>query len=183
MGGKRSRKGTVMLYVDGASEKEYIRRLCRIYNGYRVRTNDRFNRRVSKCVKDMKLNGIDPKKGDLAAIVTDVDASTREELLELEAECRRAGIELYLSNPSFEVWLLLHHEIPRGDVSQKGMEHRLSVLLGREYRKSDSIPLTEEGVEAAIRNARKLLPDAGLVECMVTCPSTMMHLLVGEIVA
>lgn len=117
---------------------------------------------------------------DIVAIVTDEDGRYDAETMGLfERECGRRGYRLHLSNISFEVWLLMHYELPRKPMTQEELEERLEHHLGHRYVKSEGIPLTRELLDEALTNA-----DAGQgspcsgTDCLGCNPSSM----VGDLV-
>jgi len=75
-------------------------------------------------------------------------------------EARHAGFELAVSNPCFELWLLLHHiDLPAGTVFEKSADvaTRLGEVLGGYNKtavKAGRFPLSQ--VPAAILRARAL---------------------------
>ncbi|MDO5862071.1 MAG: RloB family protein [Thermoplasmata archaeon] len=184
---KRSRKTDLdtvrkfILFVDGLTECDYFDRFIRpdsrislkVYNSSKYLHNTRKMR--AKLEKDI----VGPK--DVVAVVTDLDEHTREKITDLENGLRSFNAVLFMSNPSFEVWLVLHYGIPKGDLSQKGLEGMLSKHLGRPYVKADSIP-SDADVGLAISNAEKLLPVPSTENCLDRIPSTMVHVLVKELV-
>jgi hypothetical protein len=82
------------------------------------------------------------------------------------AQAKQVGFEVAISNPCFELWLLLHHEeVPSGQQLSKcaEVEARLNAVLGS-YDKTSIKPgvFPIEKVPAAIRRARVMEtnPDA-----------------------
>jgi hypothetical protein len=84
--------------------------------------------------------------------------------MEALLEARQANFEVAISNPSFELWLLLHHqEVPMGTVFSGGseVEQKLREALGGSYNKSNLQPsqFPLERVREAVRRARALEAD------------------------
>lgn len=99
--------------------------------------------------------GIDP--GDELWVVVDVDRWGEATLDALCHACHQADYNVAVSNPCFELWLVLHQEKPRTPISAKACEREMELLLGRPYDKADYatrhlIP----HIEMAIKHARRL---------------------------
>lgn len=132
----------------------------------------------------VKHHGLDPKGGDLVAIVMDLDDRfSREQIVDLQRRCDALGYKLFLSNPSFEVWLLCHFNLPSHPYTPSELVDDMKVQLGGEYKKSRGFELDDPMVDRAIINARKLLPDDECTPegCFEHNPSTMVHSLVETI--
>ena len=76
------------------------------------------------------------------------------------SDARKSGFGVAMSNPCFELWLLLHHEpIVRGTCFRRcdEVEQRLNKALGdydKAHLKTNHFP--RESIQTAIRNARNL---------------------------
>ncbi len=99
-----------------------------------------------------KLKEIELKKNDEAWVVIDRDAWTDEHLQRLQNwEKQQANYHLAISNPKFELWLLLHFEDGRADDCESRLKYHLPG-----YNKTfnpDSITL--ELIHEAIDRARQ----------------------------
>ncbi len=110
--------------------------------------------------------------------VFDVDEHPR--LPEARLVARQAGVHLAVSNPCFELWLLLHFR------EQPGMQHRRDVsrmlreFLPR-YEKSVEFAQTSSHLRDATKRARRLAEDASAVGEPGRNPSTDVYLLVERI--
>jgi hypothetical protein len=117
-----------------------------------------------KDARQAALNAGDLLKGDEFWVLLDTDhwvkanhiASLQQALL----EARQAGFLIAMSNPCFELWLLLHHEdVPPGTVFGRCAEvgKKLRARLGR-YNKcgvcAEDFPAST--IDDAIRRARAL---------------------------
>lgn len=93
---------------EGETESNYFQEIRRIYETDRVNRVDAKGRSIDyikrRCREQMKTMGPD----DYLAIVIDLDKNTPEMIRDLDDWCRRNNIGLYISNPSFEVFLLMH---------------------------------------------------------------------------
>lgn len=171
----------IHLFVEGLSETAYFERFRGNSSRYTLRIHDCHGYIYSARKNAAKLNEKHPPgRNDIAAVVMDKDANSIETMLELEQEYRKEGISLYVSNPSFEVLLLMHYTIPSGDLHQKDLEDLLSMRLGHKYEKSKGIP-DDADPHVAIENAEKVLPDADTESCLRHPLSTTVHILVRSI--
>lgn len=87
----------------------------------------------------------------------------RENTMRTISEARAEGFRVAISNPCFELWLLLHHEdVASGQPFEDcdSVEKRLKALLGG-YNKSNvqTRPFTVDNALAAISRGRLLTPD------------------------
>lgn len=113
---RRAKNSNIRLMVigDGVTEKRYFDWFRSRTEGMRVIPKalgeSGGEHIVNICSRICRNERLDLANGDRLAIVTDLDYnyswSDLEHLIEL---CRRRGFERYISNPSFEVWLLMHY--------------------------------------------------------------------------
>ena len=115
---------------------------------------------VLENLKDaVKKRSLSHKQQDHLWVVIDRDEWKPEDLLELKNQrCESLPINIALSNPCFELWLLLHHAaLPEKPLScqNDALVNELRTILG-EYNKSN---LKEEhyihGLDHAIAEAKK----------------------------
>ena len=139
---------------------------------------------LSKCKSIVRNEGIDIKNGDIVAIVTDHDFRYDEEsIARLHLECEKNGFQLFLSNVSFEVWLLMHYKALSKPYSQEELEAELSEAIGHRYVKSEGIFLDQDCLDTALGNCCKNgLGADNPEECLRRNPSTMVHLLVKDLI-
>lgn len=182
----RQERPIVFVMGDGPSEETYFEGLNELVDSIRIRAVPLkvagWKKIIDKCDKFVSKNGVDLSK-DIVAIVTDEDHRYDTETVErFERECERKGYRLHLSNISFEVWLLMHYEVPRKPMTQEELEERLEHHLGHPYVKSEGIPLTRELLDEALKNANagQGCPSSG-TDCLERNPSTMVGDLVGYI--
>lgn len=95
---------------------------------------------------------------------------------------RQAGIELAVSNPCFEVWLLLHHADVTAEINDA---RRAAVMLSRFVPGYDKTCVRfdddfAQGVQQAVERGRSLLPDTTMLG---SNPSTGVWRLVERISA
>ena len=177
------------VFTEGVTEKNYI-------NGFRKRGmrmsvigiqagNTDPVGIVKYCLNELRQRGFGDVKGDDAAVVFDLDRNTLDKISEAEDLAATSGIRLFMSNPSFEFWLLLHFKDYRKCEDQNTMETELSRRIGHKYAKGEdpSSLITEDMVNSAISRSESILPDADLEACWKKCPSSMLHKLVAEILS
>lgn len=89
---------------------------------------------------------------------------------------KRAGVELVVSNPCFEVWLLLHHEDHRSALPQCSAAHQRLTghVPGYDKTRLDFVSFSK-GVAVATRRAKAIEPSGARHECN---PSTSVWRLV-----
>ena len=106
-----------------------------------------------------KKEGLNYAAGDRAFIIVDID-NDKDKVEKLKAIIKsnsNPGIQFIVSNPTFEIWFLLHHKY-----TTKYFEDGAAVIKELrkhlpEYEKnSDVYPLLEEKLENALKNAQKL---------------------------
>ena len=179
------RKALEILAVEGSSEKIYFDGLLRLGDtDLLVRTINchggdiRGVRHVCECMLDER----NPSNDDYLGVVMDVDNTPRKDILEFIEWCEKRGIEVYISNPSFEVFLLMHFTNVPSSLSQHDLEESLGRQLGRKYDKARSIRISDESVMAAIGRADRALPSKlGTRECIEHPGTTTVHRLVTKI--
>lgn len=177
-------KPAILIVGDGKSEKRYFEQLRGCGTIVRVISRDTNETGIDNTIKkahgyvsDNKLN----LKKDRVAIVTDLDYRYNlEEVRAMVKRCDAEGYELYLSNPCFEVWLVLHYMIPTTSMNPDELCGLLTRLSGKNYEKSKGIPWNVRMLETAIGNAHRMVDGVPFTaeRCLKTDPSTMVHILV-----
>ena len=109
----------------------------------------------------------------------DADRSSPEELLDFKQWCDKRSVALFISNPSFEVWLLMHFEDVSSGMDQKDLEHALDRNLERKYKKSKGIHPNKAMILEAVRRAESKIPgNVDVLSYVLEHPgTTMVHLL------
>ncbi len=104
--------------------------------------------------------------GDTFWLCIDRDRWDEGSLSEVLQECRQKGYGIAVSNPCFELWILLHHEdlTPQTPCNARGLNERLKELLNG-YKKTccRSFAITQEMVSSAIDRARSSGSDADFI--------------------
>jgi hypothetical protein len=72
---------------------------------------------------------------------------------------RENGVDVAWSNPSFEIWYLLHYHYRDTGIDRDELNRRLSECINKEYTKNDPtlFSILETKMGDAIRNAKRLL--------------------------
>lgn len=86
---------------------------------------------------------------------------TKQDFMNAIERARKYDVGIAWSNPSFEIWYLLHYEYRNSGIDRDEVTVRLSEHLERPYRKNDTALYSElEGKrDTAIRHANRLLKD------------------------
>ena len=124
-----------------------------------TRKGDSAPRRVLKRLQDhAKQARLRPE--DELWLIIDVPEWTTADLQAVHEACQREGYALGASNPSFELWLLLHQSNPPAPPTVSQCSAALTRLLGKPYDKSNYDPHTLlPRVADAIAHAQRLHTD------------------------
>jgi len=153
---KRAQRETVLIDTNGKStEKDYFNALKAMPWVQAGRIVVIFtNKAPVELVRDASRRKTE-NDFDQAWAVCDVDEF---EIEKAAIEARRKGVGLVLSNPCFEVWLILHltEQTSHLDNADKACE-RIGKLLGKEWDKSAlDFSDFEQGIAEAIKRAKLL---------------------------
>lgn len=159
----RERKHVILIATEGdnKTEKNYFHEFNGRMNDVSIVFSDGNSTDPVKIVMDAirsaKKRGIDFSYGDKAYAVFDVDFNKEKQIAEARKLAKDYGMELILSNPCFEVWILQHFRFStRGYHSNNDV---IGELINRwpEYRKNiGSYRYIYDRTDLAIENARKL---------------------------
>ena len=176
----------MLILTEGASEIEYFYRFRGRNRNIAVipvqaKKHDSRNL-VPYCASKVHEYGIDFGDGDTVSVVIDVDDRSADELRDIEAQCMKKGFRLYLSNRSFECWLILHFRKLTKPMNQDELEMILSECIGRKYKKSEGISkdIGDSDILSAIERAEELVngDEDNSAVCYTMNPSTTVHRLV-----
>ncbi|MGB7327616.1 MAG: RloB family protein [Rubripirellula sp.] len=124
-------------------------------------------------------------EGDQFWFVADTDhwieSNHIQNLVEVVRLCRQKGIGVALSNPCFELWLLLHFaEFPKQDASCSQLGDQIRKVVGS-YNKTKvfNLPITNAGVAEAIRRSKANFTQSDTIP---DHPQTAVHLIIGSLV-
>lgn len=189
--GGRCQSRTMLILAEGPSEVRYFERFRGLNRHLAIvpiaaKRHDTKNL-ITYCKARVYERGIDFCNGDSVSIVIDVDNHSLSELMEVEKQCSKNGFTLYLSNRSFECWLIMHFHDLTKPMSQEELEDELTCCIDNKYRKSEGINrcIKEEDVKSAINRAIKKIPsETGCnSKCGCNNPSTTVHFLVMKIMS
>ena len=113
---------------------------------------------VDRLVNYMEKNGVNLKMGDIVWLVMDVDQWKPADLIQLAMDCKGAGWGFALSNPCFEVWLLMH-VISVSDINAQScreMKQKLDNIVKGGYKVEIFLPRVDYALEQAQRLADDL---------------------------
>ena len=159
---KRERK-IILIAAEGdnKTERAYFTGLNRQQKEYHFVMADGNNTDPIKIVSDAVTSSqhleLDHKDGDLVFAVFDTDFGKRSQLNEARRIAKQHHVGVIMSNPCFEVWILLHFRYSTHGYHSN--DDVLQDLLNRwpAYRKGiDSFQYIYDRSDVAVENARKL---------------------------
>ncbi len=178
-------KKTILLIVEGESEKTYFSRIARMSDRYnlvpRVSGDKNCIDMINNCIKIAGREGLE--EDDMKVVVFDLDVVDGSDLEKAVSLARRENIILMTSNLSFEIWLLMHLEDISRVYSQDDYEEKLTELLGWKYKKSMGLrdKVSMGSVENAVHRGKHHLPDPDPILCNQTPNSTTLWKLLSQI--
>lgn len=162
----RTPRKKILIVCEGANtEPQYFKQFANVYRNAIVEVEIAREHGVPLTVvriaTELKNQAIEESKRlvdsylkyDLVWCVFDVDEHPR--LPEALQMASRNGIEVALSNPCFELWLLLHHRGAPGPIGR----HRAQAMLKKfvaNYDKSVDFHIYQHGYEHAVVRAAQL---------------------------
>lgn len=160
----KRRKAVILLATEGLNktERNYFVEFNRKQNKYQVSFSSGSNTDPLGIVRDAcraaEKNELDFSLGDKVYAVFDTDFGKEKQIREARELAKKNRVSLLLSNPCFEIWILLHFRFStRGFQSN---EEVLNELKNRwpEYRKNiNTFSYIADRHEVAIENAKQLL--------------------------
>lgn len=160
---RRSERKVLLIATEGNNKTEtnYFRSFNNRQSEYRIQMASGNNTDSIKIVEDLiraaRKEDLDYEYGDAAIAIIDTDFGKEKQIEQARILAQKNGVTLLLSNPSFEIWFLLHFKF-----STKGYSSNEELLndLRKEwpqYSKSiQSYSEIEDKEETAIENASKL---------------------------
>ncbi|MCL2712749.1 MAG: RloB family protein [Methanomassiliicoccaceae archaeon] len=185
--GHRTPSKRIVIIVEGRSEKIYFERFRTSESPIAIRIHESKDRTaegmVAKCLHLIERSGLNTDVDEVIAVF-DADRNAVEDIEEAVKTCSKNNVTMYISNPSFEFWLLLHFEDDKTTYIQEDLEKRLEKYIKAEYKKSEGINrhIGHEHIEQAIARSKSLLPEGDPVKCKNTMPSTCIHILVEKLI-
>lgn len=137
------------------------------------------DRLVQKARATMGTNPYYPDEGDVIWCVFDRDENSDEALRKAKQEAAQEGYQLAYSNPSFELWFLLHFMNQRTEVADCQALIRMLKQPGRleRYEKNQDVydqlePLQEKAIERAKQRIHVLKEEKTEIFCRQSNPVT-----------
>lgn len=130
---------------------------------------------------------LDLEKGDQLWLVCDTDhwiePSHIKNLVKVVRQCAQKGIGVALSNPCFDLWLLLHFdEFPsESALTCDEVGDRIRTIVGQYNKKKVyNLPITDELVRDATRRSKANQPSTGEIPNQT---QTAVHLIIEDLLA
>lgn len=120
-----------------------------------TRTGGSSPRAVAKRLREY-VKEYDVEPGDELWVVVDVDSWGAQTLDQLCQECGDQGYRVAVSNPCFELWLLLHQDKPRTPASARDCQRELERHLGSFTKSKYDLNRLIPYIQAALNHARRL---------------------------
>ncbi len=130
-------KNRAFIYSDGSDELQYFQKLAQIYRGknsrYKLEVTNKEGKSKIDLIKDIVTDKIENHRDhdvyDIFCAVTDYDfvdgGNTHNKSIHGRNLAEENKIEYYLSNDSWELWILLHFEDVTLTLSRKELNKRL----------------------------------------------------------
>ena len=138
--------------------------------------------RISEYMSEYEIG-----KGDEFWLVLDCDhwvtSGHVKNLIRVMRECRQKGIRIALSQPCFELWLLLHFaEFPtETKLTRAQIEKRIRDAVGSyDKTKVYKLPLDNDRVKAAVQRSKANQPSSSEIPDK---PQTGLHCIIEDLVA
>lgn len=161
----RKTKKIILIGAEGKNqtERKYFKAFNQVQSGYKIMAGKGNNTDpvgvVEDLLKSAKQEELDLKDGDMLACFIDVDfkKGRDQELRAAMKLARQNNISVFLSNPCFEIWYLLHF---RYSTKLYGSNEEVIKELGcyiSDYSKSkDVYNLIENKIDQALLNTKRL---------------------------
>ena len=142
---------------------------------------------VNDAINTAESKDIESENGDLLYAVFDTDFNKILQIETARKLARKNDIEIILSNPCFEIWLLLHFRYStRGYHSNNEVLNELCNHWPEYCKNIDSFQYLQDRCKSAIENARKLKKfclEMNGTESIECCnPSTDVYKLVTDLI-
>lgn len=159
----RKRKEIILIATEGKNktERNYFREFNKSIKDCSIIFSEGNNTDPVNIVHDA-LNsadkkGLESQNGDSIFAVFDTDFKKESQILVARKLAERNGVEIILSNPCFEVWLLLHFRYSTHGYQSNNEVIKELNYVWPEYRKNiDSFQQLRNRCEDAIENAGRL---------------------------
>ncbi len=159
--GRRTIKNRVVIVCEGeATEIIYFKSFQERYSNVEIRPVHEGCTDPLRIAKDarniLRKEDLDLQKGDGLWCVFDVDESTEHEIRSAVEICHAKGIQVALSNPSFELWFFLHFKFWQSSIDRSDVNQRLEKFLPDYEKANDYSNELKPRLQTAITNAQRL---------------------------
>jgi len=132
-----------LIVVEGKTEALYLKHLKERNSNVEVIVCESENKNPSKmvdnCIQKMREKDVDTSQGDIVFCVFDVDNNSVSDLHNAMIIAEEKGIQLIVSNPRFEIWLLMHFRSVSGLPIDADLEDMLSRHMGCGCSKAEDV--------------------------------------------
>lgn len=180
--GTRKTRDNILIVCEGETEKFYLEKFSRHIKIINVKGGSALTL-VQRAVEEKN----DPSKFyNKVWCVVDRDRGSNnppENLIIALELAQENKIQLAYSNQCFELWFLLHYEIPLIKLTKAQYIRKLSKFIGEKYKKpaEEMHGLLKKLKPQALRNAGQLYDRYSGEDWLENDPYTRVHLLVEEI--
>ena len=188
----KKRNNIILIATEGKNktEKNYFQGFNKLLKGCNIIFSDGNNTDPVKIVKDAintaRNKDIESQQGDTIFAVFDTDFNKESQISEARKLAEKNDVGLILSNPCFEVWLLLHFRYStRGYQSNHEVLNELCSLWPVYQKNLKSFQDLYGSLDTAVENATKLKHFHNDIENVLVekCnPSTDVHKLIKQII-
>lgn len=188
--GNREYRRRILILTEGQTEEYYFKKFFVKKNSpvrvIPVHVTDHNARNVPDvCGSMANAYSIDTLSGDRLIFVLDTDANDEKDIMAADRALSEKGYELYLSNPSFEYWLVLHFIDVKKYVTQDDLEDTLSgsKCFRCKYVKGSeaSRHIDENTIDDAVKRAESNENSVDNEKCVRNNPGTTLHKLIREL--
>lgn len=179
---------SLWIFCEGETERNYFAQLKAVerIKGMQIRPVICEDKNIVGIVK-YSINHLKHNryflKGDSVVYVFDRDKNTNEDFEEAKKMVKNPNIQLILSNPCFEFWILLHFELYYEPVYPQLLKVKLQKHMGS-YKKNDPniYNNTKDKIETAKEYSKKVyqmhIDENRQILCEESNPSTMLFQLI-----
>lgn len=183
---------SLWIFCEGDTECNYFTQLRAVdrIRGLQIRPVKSADKRITDIVSySMKYLDHNPYylQGDIIVYVFDRDKNTNADFnaVKEDVNITNPSLQLILSNPCFELWILLHFESYSEAIQPQKLKLKLRKHMGA-YNKNDKniYYKTKDNIDAARKHSKKLYQthmNKNGILCEESNPSTMMFQLIEMI--
>ena len=124
----------------------------------------------------------DLQRFDRVWLLLDTDSWGPKKLSEVAQQARTRKFSLALSNPCFEIWLIMHHDVCDSGPIVTAAERRRSAVAKSTWR-GGKAAISTDGILRACGSARRLADSDGPSARWPSCPGSGVYLLFEDLAA